>query len=163
MNFIVKLNLTRDPLLENYKWFVWCFQYFLRQISFLKEKALENFGFPPIIFYGRKLWSVFPFLFLPFKRPVYVVGKYFFYVILSKNHIKFIFNKIFQVGEPISVKKIEHPSASDISALHEQYIGSLKRLFENFRTECHVPEDAILEIVWFLSMIIFSCSYFILL
>ena len=54
----------------------------------------------------------------------------------------------FLVGDPIDVTKIEKPTTEQIEALHQQFVESIKALFENYKHRyVKDPENVFLEVV----------------
>uniref|UniRef100_A0A0B6Y7G6 Acyltransferase n=1 Tax=Arion vulgaris TaxID=1028688 RepID=A0A0B6Y7G6_9EUPU len=77
-----------------------------------KIRRFQNFmthllGFSPVLFHGRGIFN-YTFGVLPFRKPVNTV-----------------------VGAPLTVKRVEEPTAEQISDLHDQYCRALVELFES--------------------------------
>ncbi|ORX88345.1 diacylglycerol acyltransferase [Basidiobolus meristosporus CBS 931.73] len=77
----------------------------------IQRKIQEIFGFTTPIAIGRGIF-VYDFGILPRRRPIHVV-----------------------VGKPIEVKRIDNPTNEEAEVYHQQYMNSLKEIFEKYKDQ----------------------------
>ncbi|XP_077552101.1 2-acylglycerol O-acyltransferase 2-like isoform X1 [Haemaphysalis longicornis] len=82
----------------------------------LQEKLKSIAGFSPPIFYGRGIFQ-YTWGYMPFRNKITTV-----------------------VGKPIRVDKKEDPTEEEVDQLHEEYVASLRQLFENHKEQCGFKE-----------------------
>uniref|UniRef100_UPI00398EAD0B diacylglycerol O-acyltransferase 2 n=1 Tax=Pristiophorus japonicus TaxID=55135 RepID=UPI00398EAD0B len=90
----------------------------------IQKKFQKLIGFAPCVFQGRGFFSSSSWGLVPYAKPICTV-----------------------VGEPITVPRIENPSAEDVDIYHQMYIRSLAKLFNKHKTKFGCSESDWLEVV----------------
>lgn len=67
-------------------------------------------GMTPPIFWGKSIFNILPFGFMPFQQPIVTV-----------------------VGSPITVHQTSNPTETEVDELHERYCAALVHLFDKYK------------------------------
>lgn len=104
----------------------------------MQKRLTKVAGFSPPLFHGRGIFQ-YSFGLLPFRKPITTIGK------TRKQlrwqvHVKLRDNQTClsqcAVGAPIAVDKVEKPSQELIDDLHEKYVQSISKLYEDYKVKC---------------------------
>lgn len=127
------------------------------------QKRLQKFlGFAPCLFHGCGLFFSSSWGIVPFCKPITTIGEFVFWPTCPNMEKSFrgpttghqVDGGLFQtvslsvlVGEPITVPKIEDPTAEMVDLYHEMYIKSLLSLFEKYKARFGLKESDVLHIL----------------
>lgn len=126
------------------------------------QKRLQKIlGFAPCLFHGCGLFCSSSWGIVPFCKPITTIGEFAFWPTCPDTGNPLggrttghqIDGALFQtvslsvsVGEPITVPKIEDPTAEMVDLYHEMYIKSLLSLFEKYKARFGLKESDVLHI-----------------